>query len=268
MTDLDAFGHILPSRLGTTARLQGDRFLLDLAPTPAICRHGVVRASVVSYLADAITGILVDGDPDSWTLTTDLTVRMLAVPAPGRMTASVDFLRESKRSITCRVDVHDEFGRLLSVCAAGFTKLPRRDGDPPKPQVSVEMAVERFGRSGVITSPLREEAGIRTIDAAAGIVEVAVTPPLRNPNGTLQGAMVALVAECAAEDLIEARCGVPAVVADLDIRYLNRATDGPVRSECTVLGDGPDAAVEVRLYDTSADRITTLVHARAQKIDG
>jgi acyl-coenzyme A thioesterase PaaI-like protein len=48
---------------------------------------------------------------------------------------------------------------------------------------------------------LREEAGIEVIDAAEGVVQVEVTPGLRNPAGTLQGAMVALLAEAAAPPL-------------------------------------------------------------------
>jgi acyl-coenzyme A thioesterase PaaI-like protein len=109
---------------------------------------------------------------------------------------------------------------------------------------------------------LRDEAGIEVIDAAEGIVQVDVTPALRNPAGTLQGAMVALVAESAAEDLVTTRYGSPVVVTDLDLRYLGPATVGPVRTRTRLLGDGPDAPIEVELIDLSEDRITTLVYAR------
>ena len=44
-------------------------------------------------------------------------------------------------------------------------------------------------------------AGIVVLDPAAGSLEMEVTPELRNPAGTLQGAMVALFAEAAAEEL-------------------------------------------------------------------
>ena len=69
-----------------------------------------------------------------------------------------------------------------------------------------------------------------------------MTEAVRNPNGTLQGGMVALLAESAAEDLLEARFGEPVVVTDLDIRYLARAEHGPVRTSCRLIGAGPEAA--------------------------
>jgi acyl-coenzyme A thioesterase PaaI-like protein len=75
--------------------------------------------------------------------------------------------------------------------------------------------------------------------------------------------MVALVAESAAEDLIGSLAGEPAVVTELDIRYLAQATVGPVRTQSRLLGTGPDAPVEVRLIDTATGRLSTLVYARA-----
>jgi len=100
------------------------------------------------------------------------------------------------------------------------------------------------------------------IDAAQGVVQVEVTPELRNPAGTLQGAMVALLAEAAAEDLLTTQFRLPIVITELDIRYLRKAQVGPVRTECTLLGTGPEASVQVELIDTSTGQITTLVYAR------
>ena len=92
-----------------------------------------------------------------------------------------------------------------------------------------------------------------------------VTPELRNPAGTLQGAMVALVAEAAAEELASARFDLPAVVTDLDLRYLAQTGAGPVQTRCCLLGDGPDAPIQVELFDRSSDRLTTLVYARTDR---
>ena len=104
------------------------------------------------------------------------------------------------------------------------------------------------------------------LDAAAGVLEMAVTPELRNPAGTLQGAMVALFAEAAAEETPSARFSTPAVVTEFDLRYLAQTGEGPVQSRCTVLGEGPDAPVRVELSDRSTGRLTTLVYARTATI--
>jgi len=117
-----------------------------------------------------------------------------------------------------------------------------------------------------LARPLREEAGIEVINAADGVVQLQVTPDLRNPAGTLQGAMVALLAEAAAEDLMATRFASPMVVTELDLRYLRKAQIGPVRTRTQLLGTGPDAPIQVEVIDTSTDQITTLAYARAAPV--
>jgi acyl-coenzyme A thioesterase PaaI-like protein len=94
-------------------------------------------------------------------------------------------------------------------------------------------------------------------------MEIAVRPEVCNPAGTLQGAMVALVAEAAAEDLVGHRLGRPVTVVDLDIRYLAQAKVGPVRTRCRMIGEW----VRVELVDTAEERVSTLVYARAVPVD-
>ena len=123
-----------------------------------------------------------------------------------------------------------------------------------------------FDGSNAVGRPLREEAGIIVLDPVAGSLEMQVTPELRNPAGTLQGAMVALFAEAAAEELASARFAMDAVVTELDLRYLAQTGEGPVQSECTLLGEGPGAPIQVELFDRSSGRLTTLVYARTELI--
>lgn len=254
---------MLPGRFGITAHLDDDGFRLQLTPQAELLQHGVVRASVLAYVVDALAGISVDEDPDVWTLTTDLTLRLRPVPAPTSMTAWSTLVRRGRRSVTSTVEVQGDGGETVAFGAIGFATVPRRPDDPPKPMVTPEVAARLFTGRSTLTQPLREAAGIEVLDAAAGVVQVDVTPELRNPAGTLQGAMVALVAEVAAEELAATRAGGPVVVTDLDLRYLAQAPVGPVRTRCTVLGDTADAPIQVELFDTSVDRLTTLVHARA-----
>lgn len=263
MTDLPQQLTSVPSRLGVTGRLEDGDFLMDLAPTPETLHHGIVRASVLTFLIDAIAGITLDQAPDVWTLTTDLSMRMLATAAPERATARNRILRRGGRSGSCAVEVTTSTGAPLATGAVGFATVPRRDDDPPKPHITPARAAQLFRGMGRLDRPLREEAGIRVLDAAAGVVEVAATPMLRNPAGTLQGAMVALVVEVAVEELVGARADGPVIVCDLDIRYLSKTGAGPVRSACRALGDGPDAPVEVTLTDRSTGQLTTHAYARA-----
>jgi acyl-coenzyme A thioesterase PaaI-like protein len=267
VTDLpvDA-GDNVPGRLGVTARFVDGRLLIDLTPVAATTHLGCVRTSVVSFVVDAAAGITLDTDPDMWTLTTDMTVRTLARPAPARVTGAATIVRDGRRSGSCIVDLVDERDEPFGFGAIGFARVPRRPGDPPKPILPPERAPDVLGMLPTITEPLPDAAGVRIVDAAAGVVEIDVVPRVRNPAGTLQGAIVALVAECAVEELVAHRIGGPVVVTDLDLRYLAQAPVGPVRTSCRVLGDRADAPVEVTLVDTSVDRVTTVVHARATTV--
>jgi acyl-coenzyme A thioesterase PaaI-like protein len=263
MTDLPTPESSVPARLGVEARFEDGELVLELTPQDAILHHGMVRASVLAYVVDAAAGICVDGDQTVWTLTTDLSVRARAMAPPASVTSSTRVLRRGGRSASCLVELTADDGSAVATGVAGFAHKPRRADDPPKPQVTPDRASQILtGRVG-LERPLRDEAGIVVVDAAAGVVEVAVTPELRNPAGTLQGAMVALVAVAAAEELVAARCGGPVLVVDLDVRYLAQAPVGPVRSRARSLGEAPDAPVLVELVDTSVDRLTTVVLARA-----
>jgi acyl-coenzyme A thioesterase PaaI-like protein len=246
-----------------TGTFQDGEFTMALRPSAEVQHHGMVRASVLSFMIDAVAGIVLDDDPDQWTLTSDMTVRMWPQPAPEYIETRSTILRRGRRSATTLVDLVNERDEPVATGAIGFARVARREGDPPKPAVTLERISRLFDGSLLLQRPLRDEAGIRVLDAARGVVEVDVTPELRNPAGTLQGAMVALVAEAAAEELVSTRFGLSAVVTDLDLRYLAQTGAGPVRSRSRLLGQGPDAPIEVELIDLSNDRLTTLVYARA-----
>jgi acyl-coenzyme A thioesterase PaaI-like protein len=268
MTDLPANLSSVPGRLGATGLVDERGLVIELEPQDEELHHGVLRASVITFVVDVVAGVSLDTDPDAWSFTTDLSLRMRPRPAPRKITASGTILRQGRRSAHYLVEVVDEHGDEVAVSALGFAHVPRKATDPPKPIVSPEDVAERFSTSGRISRPLREEAGIISVEPSAGVVEMAVRPEVCNPAGTIQGAMVALVAEAATEDLMGAG-GQPVVVTDLDLRYLGQATVGPVRSRCRVLGDDQSAfpPVQVELVDLATDRVTTLAYTRAVPVD-
>lgn len=263
MTDLPANLHSVPSRLGATAVVDERGLVVSSRPHAHELHHGILRLSVLTFLVDVSAGVTLDTDPDAWTFTTDLSLRMRPVPAPASVSASTTLLRQGRRSAHGLVHVVDHTGAEVAAGAIGFAHVPRKPDGPPKPIVSPEAVAERFSDAERLTTPLREEAGIVVLDPGAGTVEIAVTPDVCNPAGTLQGAMVALVAEAATEDLVSARLGAPVVVTEIDLRYLAQTSAGPVRTICRPLGDAPDAPLEVQLVDMREDRVTTLAYTRA-----
>ena len=143
--------------------------------------------------------------------------------------------------------------------------MPRRPDDPPKIAFDSAAASHSWPKIDPIDRPLPEAAGIRVVDAANGVVEVDIVDELLNPAGALQGAMVALIGEVAAEEMISARWGRPALVCDLDIRYLAQGRVGPIRTRAEWLGEGDDAWVRIVLVDESSGSILTHVLARGRE---
>jgi acyl-coenzyme A thioesterase PaaI-like protein len=256
----------IPARLGVVADVHEGEFRLALRPRPELLHHGVLRASMIAFLIDVAAGVILDDDPATWMLTSDMSVRMRPLPAPDFVTTRTTVLRRGRRSATATVDVVTEDGGRVATGAIGFARVPRRDADPVKPPASPGRMSTMFDGSRTLDRPLREAAGIVVLDATSGALEMPVTPELRNPAGTLQGAMVALFAEAAAEELVSARFDTAAVVTELDLRYLAQTGEGPVQSACTLLGEGPDAPIQVELSDRSKSQLTTLVYARAATI--
>lgn len=266
MTDvpIDPDGiNFLPAKLGVRARIEDGDLVLDLHPRPEILHHGMIRTSVLAYVIDAIAGLNVDGDPDSWAFTTDLSIRARPTPATDLVVARHRILRQGTRSVTCEVELTDADGDHLASGSIGFARVRRKDSDPPKFVVTPDMAPGLFADLPFLAQPLRAAAGVDVVDGALGIVEMPVRPDVMNPAGTLQGGMVALLVESAAEEAVAAATGAPTVVVDLDIRFLAAARVGPVRSQCRMVGPSPHDGVEVRLHDRSSGALTTLAYARA-----
>ena len=80
-------------------------------------------------------------------------------------------------------------------------------------------------------------------------VELVLRPQVLNTEGTLQGALVALLVERAAECLAESRLGMPQRIAELDLRYLRAATVGPVRSWAAFVGAPEVGMLRVELLE-------------------
>jgi uncharacterized protein (TIGR00369 family) len=102
-----------------------------------------------------------------------------------------------------------------------------------------------------------------------GVADVDHRPDLLNSSNSIQGGVLAFVAEVAAQSLATAHAGRTFVVDDLDIRYLRAARIGPARAQARLLRlNDSDAAVEVETRDLGGDnRVVSYVSARCVALD-
>lgn len=261
VTDLPPNICDVPRRLGVGADFDGSELTMSLTPNPTTLTHGAVRLSAVAFIVDSLPGLVVDRDPDTWTLTTDLSVRMRAMTAPATIRARTDVLRRGGRSVVCSVELTDDTGGRVGEGVAGFMTVARRDGDPFKPAIELRDAPELFDGAALLDEPLLDAAKIDVVDATSGTVRVEVRPELMNTAGTLQGAMVALVAEAATESLLDAATGAGVVVTGMDVRYLDKVGHGHVTTIARRLGD--ELAAEVRVVAEDTGRILAHVFTSA-----
>ena len=227
---------------------------LTIEPYPEICRHGALRATVIASAVDLVGSLFTrEAAGKDILYTTDLSVRIPHPGIPDRIEARGERLRTGRKSVTTGVELRvDE--AVWAYGQTSFTRVPR-----PSPETAslADIALPEELPRHPLDQPLEDEVAVEILDAGRGVVEVPLRPALLNPEGTLQGALVALIVEVAAERLAEAHLGTPQVVTELDLRYLSTARVGPVVSEGRWIGRAEQGMIRIDLRDRgNAGRIT------------
>lgn len=216
--------------------------------TPMMRSTGsLVRPAVLLTIADCIAGVpAMHVSAPRLAVTLDMMVRIVADPVGDELEMTSDVLKLGRNAVASEVRFTDTgSGRLAALCYLTFMTSPRpQDLSPPIPDAM------RFDGSLPVSFP--ERVGLRTV--SAGVTELDRRPFVVQAAGSLQGGMVALLAETAAESLT----GRP--VLELDARFFTGVRVGPGRASAEVVGDG---LVRVEVRDTgNADRLAALVTTR------
>lgn len=240
----------------------GDRAApLTIAPYPPICRHGVLRAAIVAAAVDLVGSLFTREQAGTDVLfTTDLSLRMPHAGTPASLLARGRVLRSGRTGVTTGVELFAG-DSLWAYGETSFARQPRAAGSAV---TAAEIALPSVFESHPLGRPLDVEVGVEVRDAARGEVELVLRPAVLNGEGTLQGALVALLVERAAESLAEHALGAPQRIAELDLRYLSTAKIGPVRSRASFVGTPEAGMIRVELCDVGRDeRLTATALLRA-----
>lgn len=223
----------------------GDASVGPLVRGPA----GGVRPSLLATVADVIGGTpACRATAPRLALTLDIAVRVVAQPPGERVRVAARVLKVGRNTVATAVDMTDPAtGALVALCHLTFVPSPR-------PQDLAPPSLGGMRTDGTISVPLPELVGARV--TSPGVVEVDHRPYVVQGSGALQGGIVALLAELAAESL----GGGP--VVDLDTRYLSTVRVGPGRAVAEHAGGGL-FRVEVRDAGAGAgDRLAAVATAR------
>ena len=237
----------------------GDRDApLVIAPYPEIRRHGQLRAAVVAAVVDIVGSFFTrEAAGIDIVSTTDLSIRMPRSGPPGELRTRGRLLRRGRSGVTTAVELLTGDGAGEEVWAYGETTFARQPRAADVRITPAELALPDTFARHPLTRPLEDEVGVVVVDAARGEVELVLRPQVLNREATLQGALVALLVERAAEAIAESRLGGPQRVTELDLRYLSTARRGPVRSRADFIGAPEAGMLRVELRDAGReDRLT------------
>ena len=228
---------------------------LIIDPYPEICAAGALRATVVASAIDLVGGFHTRkiAGTDA-TFTSDLSLRIPTPGTPPQLTARGEGLRAGRRLISTSVGLEAN-GTPYAFGMTTFARIPRPPEEAPDlASLSTPLVIDRHP----LDRPLDAEVGIELIDAAEGFLRLPLRPALLNPEGVMQGALVALVVECAGLARANAALPRPQVVTELDLRYLAAASEGPLESRAQFIGSPGDRMLRIELRDTGrAGRLTT-----------
>lgn len=233
---------------------------------PELCVPGTdwPHVSVLLTLADIVVGILAGAaTAPRVSVTVDFRVRLLRRPPPGRYQADGRVLRTG-RTLTVgetRFVVPGE-ADPFAMAVGTFVASPRPVDVRPDGFEGRSVPRER----PTLAVPFTERLALDV--HAPGVAEVPLRADLTNSTGTIQGGVLALLGEMAAQTIASAAAGRTFVVDDLDVRYLRASRVGPARSDAQLLHlDDDRATVEVEIRDTGmGDRPVSFVTAECRAV--
>lgn len=233
--------------------------------------QGGMQVGVMATLIDVLGGALaVRAVYPDWIATADLSLYTTGRAISGGISALGSILREGKTTVVVGVDLRAEENGNPSVAESigfsmiTFSRLPQREGTP---ELDLEMGEEsseafHFGMEGLgLNEPYLQKAGLRILEKPTGIVEMDLTDYVRNSFGSLQGGMVAILADQAGQAAARAATGRPMTTCDMEIHFLSQGKKGPFRTRAEVLRKTRDTVLtRVKVIDRgAADRLITVV---------
>jgi acyl-coenzyme A thioesterase PaaI-like protein len=229
---------------GDGVTMVGDATVSDALRSPG---SSLPRPSVLATIADCIAGIpACFVTTPALAVTLDISVHMVAEQCGDDLTVRGEIVKPGRSTVASEIRFSDARTALL-VATSYVTFMAS-----PRPQDNAPPLQRGMRTSGSMPVPFPDFVGTRL--GTPGVAEVDLTPFVMQASGTLQGGVVAMIGEVAAETLTGSR------VLSLDIRYLSAVRVGPGRATATPVGEN---LVRVEVRDAgSNNRLAALIFAR------
>lgn len=250
----EARAHVV-HELGFSVVRGGEHELLgtaDVLPAMHVPGTSVLRASILATWADILSGLLaVDEVGPRVPVTLQLDLHLYAPPSGvTRVHATARRLKAGRSVFVAAVDFGDQEGRPLGTSTGLFVVAPDPEVLMPAGPSPVDVMREP---GGPLQVPFAERVGC--VRRRSGVAALPKRTDGLNASGTLNGGLLALVAEEAA---LSALPGT--TLAMLTMRFLRAVRVGPAVASASVHGDLADVTV---LDDGRGGALAVAVTARA-----
>jgi uncharacterized protein (TIGR00369 family) len=230
---------------------------------PQVCTDlHTMHVGVIAMLVDILGGYLsVRAAYPDWVATADLSMHTIHRATSGILTAVGSVTRAGRTSFVIEVNIREERNSLtehatpIGSAIMTFSKLPRRED-------TLELNIEenandlfRFALSDSrLTRHLLDKIDLKILDASKGILELQLTNYIRNSFSSLQGGMIAILADIAGQQVARAATGKLLTTSDLTIHYLAPGKTGPFRTTTRLLRITDDTALtRIDITDMGVD---------------
>lgn len=242
--------HIL-NDLGFTVRRAGDEVHGRAPVVPQMWVPGTdhLRTSILATWVDHVSGLaaMVPLAPRV-PVTLELDVHVYgSAPSAGEIHAAARVLKAGRSVVVCGVDLTDGDGTPVAIGHASFMAAPDPGLEMPD-RTSLDDLLPPPGR---LDRPFAERAGCRRV--APGVAELHRQDGALNASGSINGGLIALVAEEAALSLAPG-----AALSSMALRYLRAVRTGPAVATAEVReGLGRVVVVDAGTDDRPAVTATT-----------
>lgn len=207
-------------------------------------------AGAIVPIVDLVAGMRARASVgEDWLATSDVWLHERAPIEGGPLEIESRLLRAGRRVVVLSAEVVAG-GRPALTASIEFTRIRRDAALSAETPVDRDRGWIRVGGGPLLDRPLEEACGFRIVDGRAGVVELDRSPYVANSTGTLQGGVVALLADVAAAAVV----GPGARTVELQYRFLAPTGDGPARTRTEIVRvDGRHRVIRVEVVDASDD---------------
>ena len=250
--------HVTRDLDSTIERRDGQSTIL-LPIVPALLDPGGrLRVGAAATIVDIVCGETAIREVlPGWIATSNMSLQIGDMPGEGTLRARPRVVRHGKTTLVEEVELdHVETGASVGLGTASFAILPVRSdfqarahwAEDPEPTTNFSMPDSGFRK------PLLEAIGVRFDEANSAIAHADKTEYVVNTLGAMQGGVVAMFIDGAADHYAARELGGVTEVRSLEIHYLKLAKVGPIRATSRTIGRlGSGLVVRVELRDEGQD---------------